>query len=223
MLAVHPIGECGACEDRPGLMLTRLAQQIRPVSMSSSRDIDVIAAASASGSVNVNVLDIRYPLPRSVIEPMGTSVRRGTDKTGPTNAGPEKSVDNYFSTRVQWRRCGCDTCHLAGSRGSPHAARTSTIGGGASVGQEMRRRSTPGVPCHRSLFASPAEPEPAPVQAVSRLAARGSHLDHRRDGGARQSGDGGARPLIRGSRSGSGTTARSWVDDRRRRARRLLR
>ena len=67
--------------------------------MSSSRDIDVIAAASASGSVNVNVLDIRYPLPRSVIELMGTSVRRGTDKTGAAIARLEKSVDNSFRAR----------------------------------------------------------------------------------------------------------------------------
>ncbi len=133
---------------------------------------------------------------------MGTSVRRGTDKTVPTIARPGKSVDNY-SLSSSGRRCGCDACHLAGSRGSPHAAHTSTTGGteraseggsarppgeGSTVGQGMRRRSTPYVsirwtrprdPAHRQVSAPPAKPETAPAQAVSRLAARGSHLDHR--------------------------------------------
>ena len=77
---------------------------------------------------------------------MRTSVRRGTDKTGPMIARLEKSVDNFLTHRLgaRLRRAdsgyGCDTCHLAGSRGSPHAARTSTIGEGVSVG--WRKPST---------------------------------------------------------------------------------
>ncbi len=76
---------------------------------------------------------------------MRTSVRRGTDKTGPTNARLQKSVDNYLSTR----RVGVDVVAILVISPGLEARRTRLTprppGEAASIGQETLRRSTPGL------------------------------------------------------------------------------